>query len=65
VVAIPDSNYRRCSRCGKTFASRDAADQHIADVHRGSGQRVPVMTNDHPDHPDYEPSEWERHTQEQ
>ena len=57
---IPASNYRRCSRCGKAFVSRRAADDHIKTVHNGKGERVPVMTKDHPDHPDHEPSEWER-----
>lgn len=60
MTEIPESNYRRCSRCGKTFTSRAAADEHIVAIHAGDGERVPVMKKDHPDHPDYEPSEWEQ-----
>lgn len=60
---IPESNYRRCSRCGKVFPGRKDADRHIRDVHKGKGERMPVMTKDHPDHPDHEPSEWESRVQ--
>lgn len=59
INGIPASNYRRCSRCGKAFDSRKACAARIKTVHKGKGERVPVMTKDHPDHPDYEQSEWE------
>lgn len=36
-------NHRRCSRCSKVFKSRNATDQHIQAVHKGSGERVPVL----------------------
>lgn len=39
---------RRCSRCGKKFASRNAADQHIADKHKGIGERVTVLRDEEP-----------------
>lgn len=58
-LEIPESNYRRCSRCFKTFESRKACADHIRDVHKGKGERIPVMTKNHPDHPDYEQSAWE------
>ena len=61
INGIPETNYRRCSRCGKSFDSRATADRHIRDVHKGKGERVPVMNKDHPDHPDYKQSKWERH----
>jgi hypothetical protein len=37
---------RRCSRCGKSFGSRAAADQHIAAKHKGIGERVTVRLED-------------------
>ena len=40
-------NHRRCSRCYKVFHSRDAADQHIRDFHKGKGERIPVRRERH------------------
>ncbi len=40
---------RRCSRCGKCFKSRNAADDHIRMKHHGMARRVSVKC------PDYEP----------
>ncbi len=37
---------RRCSRCGRSFASRDAADRHIAQKHKGKGTRVAVRRDE-------------------
>ena len=34
---------RRCSRCGRSFGNRDAADRHIRDKHKGGGTRVSVI----------------------
>ena len=49
---IPASAYRRCSKCGKQFKGRQAADQHIAAKHGGNAERVPVRSA----LPDDEPS---------
>lgn len=51
---FPESNYRRCSRCKKAFKSRSACDNHIKDVHKGIGERVPVGHS--MSRKDYEPS---------
>jgi hypothetical protein len=40
------SDKRRCSRCGRHFKSRKAADQHIQDKHKGVGERVSVHRPD-------------------
>lgn len=36
-------NYRRCSRCNKTFGSRAGCDMHIRDKHNGEGEKLPVI----------------------
>lgn len=39
---VSDSSKRKCSRCGKAFKSRKDTDNHIKDMHKGKGHRVPV-----------------------
>lgn len=46
IVNDSDKKFRRCSRCGKEFATRRAADQHIVTKHKGKGERVHVKVRD-------------------
>lgn len=50
-MSTPDDgpHMRRCSRCGRAFGSRDAADRHIRDKHKGRGTRVSVIRGEHED----------------
>ncbi len=43
----PDGPHmRRCSRCGRSFSTRNAANQHIQAVHKGKGHRVSARRPD-------------------
>lgn len=38
--SVKPNNFRRCSRCNKTFYSPKACDMHIAMYHKGIGERI-------------------------
>jgi uncharacterized C2H2 Zn-finger protein len=43
----PDKKNRKCSRCGKEFASRKGCQMHIDMKHGGKGARVAVVKREY------------------